>query len=121
MSDETPYKNVTPYNCRICGKSESANYLRNKRMVDESLCFSCNFWDEYSQPAMLSRSIRVAGSHYMDCGEAHPRDRGCSGREFNIQMNDGRTIKTNNLWHQGTIPDRFKSQIPDNAVIVNQS
>jgi hypothetical protein len=31
-------------------------------------------------------------------------------------MLDGRSIKTNNLWFGGVIPERFRDRLPDNAI-----
>lgn len=39
---------------------------------------------------------------------------GFGGRWFKILMN-GKIIITNNLYHNGTVPDEYKEQLPDNA------
>jgi hypothetical protein len=31
---------------------------------------------------------------------------------------DGEEIETNNVWHQGKVPERFRDRLPDNATMV---
>jgi hypothetical protein len=46
--------------------------------------------------------------------------KGFGGRAFRIKRwSDGTIIETRNLWHQGTVPEYFKDQIPNNAEFVN--
>ena len=40
---------------------------------------------------------------------------GMSGARFTIRFTDGRTVETNDLWHSGVIPDRFRDLFPVNA------
>ena len=108
--DLTTYPDVSPYKCKICEKQESAKYFNNRRMVDEQLCFGCNFWDEYTY--RIDESIRINGTHYM-LGDG--KGGGFGGRKFVIKMNDGKIVETNDLWYQGVIPEYFKSKLPDNA------
>ena len=117
-SSKNSYENVSPYKCKLCGKEEAAKYFDNKQMVDECLCFNCNFWDEYTYKT--DKSVRIDGQHYM----VHPDDntpyafQGFGGRKFIIKMNDGKIIETCNLWTQGAIPDYFRDKLPDNATFV---
>lgn len=116
MSDS--YKNVTPYNCRLCGGHETANYYGNKRMVDAKFCFHCNFWDELS--VKVATTIRIEGVHYMNGPNAKKPHQynGHGGRNFIIKMNSGEVIETCDLWCQGSIPTRFRDKMPDNATFV---
>lgn len=44
---------------------------------------------------------------------------GFSGRRFKIKMLDtGEIIETNNLWNNGTVAEKFREQLPDNAEFV---
>jgi hypothetical protein len=117
MSDS--YKNVTPYNCCLCGEHEEAHYVGNKRMVDAKLCFTCNFWDELTTQA--SKTIRIEGTHYMNGPNAKKPHKynGFAGRKFTIKMNSGEIIETCDLWYQGEIPTRFRDKMPDNATFVH--
>jgi len=43
---------------------------------------------------------------------------GCSGKEMKIQIASGEIISTNNLWHQGKIPEHFRNILSNNAKFV---
>lgn len=44
--------------------------------------------------------------------------RGFSGRRFDIEFFDGRTVTTRNLWDHGVIPPKWRERYPDNARFV---
>lgn len=119
MNSDLTIKNVKPYECCLCNESEEANYFDNKRMVDKQFCFNCNFWDERVEDYIRGESIVIRGLHYMDAGKKPNQDRGefrgFGGRIFKIKMFNGKIIETNDLWHQGTIPELFKDKLKDNA------
>lgn len=64
----------------------------------------------------------IDGEHYVIAPEDENRSfwsaRGFGGRKFVIRFFDGREVTTTNLWHQGTIPPKFRDQMPDNAEFV---
>lgn len=43
--------------------------------------------------------------------------KGFCGTKFCIKFFDGAVVYTNNLWHNGTIPDNFKKSLPDDATL----
>jgi len=110
--------------CRICGKQETGNWYDKlaQKLIDEKLCFSCEFWQGYVQKKDNPLIARIDGKHYCikrdETSPAHLR--GFSGRKFIIEFFDGRTVTTTNLWHQGTIPERFREELPDNARFIKE-
>lgn len=66
-------------------------------------------------------NVRVRGEHYTICIEdiGHAK-RGFNGDRFNIKFSDGRLATTTNLWSQGTIPERFRERLPDNAKFIGK-
>jgi len=106
------------YTCQCCGKT----YIKrlNPEAYLEGKCFDCSFWlrkTDYTED-LADRRVVVDGEHYMISVETGPGFRGFGGKQFIIQFFDGRIITTNDLWHQGTIPDRFREMLPDNAVFL---
>jgi hypothetical protein len=105
------------HKCKNCGKNEHNQYIEEtkEKLAENQLCFHCDFWtDKINHP----KAIVIDGCHYMDSGavpENYRGFKGHGGRKFNIKMNDGREVITNNLWFQGDVPEKFKSKIPDNA------
>lgn len=66
------------------------------------------------------KRVVVGGVHYTIGDTEYPkRGGGYGGAEFEIRFNDGRVVKTRDLWHQGTIPERHRHLYPDNAIFVS--
>jgi len=106
--------------CQECGKREELHWIPevNEALVKYQLCFKCNFWREKVLIKDEPRVARIDGRHYQ-VGQEHAPGyggfRGFGGTGFTIVFDDGRKVKTTNLWHQGTIPKHFKERLPDNA------
>ena len=95
-----------------CEWVESARY--------PDTCFECSFWEGQIG---AGNNVVIAGVHYrVDFAQplktGDPNHLGMSGRKYHIQMTDGRSVVTNDLWYQGQIPERFRDRLPDNAVMV---
>ena len=106
------------YTCRCCGKT----YIKNldPDVYLKGNCFDCSFWlfkTEFHED-LANRRVVVDGNHYMISAVADTYPLGFGGELFIIKFFDGRIIKTNNLWSQGSIPDRFREMLPDNAVFL---
>jgi len=96
--------------CPYCGREGKERY--------DGKCHSCHFWlrkVELSEEDRV-RQVIVDNIHYMIGKQNTSGFKGFGGREFIIQFFDGRIVETSNLWHQGEIPERFRSMLPDNAV-----
>lgn len=114
--------------CCECGKIEKARYMEPTRteMVKQKLCFNCHFWLEKVQWAKNgditddeNHCIRVGGAHFVAneliTGRLPRFGVGFGGTLFRFFMKDGRTIESNNVWSQGTIPEHFRDRLPDNC------
>jgi hypothetical protein len=44
---------------------------------------------------------------------------GFGGRRFDIRMNNGKEIMTNNLWYNGKIPENHREKLADNATFIH--
>lgn len=66
--------------------------------------------------------IIINGNCYVDSGDKPQCDYkswlGFDGQRFYIRFFDGREITTNNLWHNGIIPQEYREQLPDNAEFI---
>ncbi|MBU1387812.1 MAG: hypothetical protein KKE62_06345 [Proteobacteria bacterium] len=104
--------------CEFCGKSYSKTC--SDEAYIENNCFDCSFWMEKIEMSAEdeNRRVIVNGQHYRIGNDDAGIYRGFGGRKFNILFHDGRVIETNNLWHQGTIPNRFREMLPDNAIFL---
>lgn len=117
--------------CPKCGgKKESPDdYMSCEEktiMANQGVCFSCAFWlvhihNWWNDPNW----VRIDGTSYYPevilkegQRESSHGYKGFGGRLFRIRFSDGRTIRTDNLWHQGTMPEWVQKQFPDNAEFV---
>ena len=96
---------------------------------DENLCHTCGFWNtkvqEYTEAILGDNklAIIVNGQHYMDEGATSISSNvtekmfGHSGATFKYKLLVIDKIEiTNNMWHQGEIPQHFRDRLPDNAI-----
>ncbi|MCH7826433.1 MAG: hypothetical protein IIC75_00430 [Bacteroidetes bacterium] len=113
-ADNPPYVE----SCRECGGVEFDNYAAFRSAPhDNGLCFDCDFWTNYVNRKDESHNVRINGDHYrIGSEDVSPNEcKGFSGQKFIIHFFDGRKEVTTNLWEQGTIPERFRDRLPDNA------
>tara|TARA_R110000868_G_C10973188_1_gene771569 strand:+ start:98067 stop:98414 length:348 start_codon:yes stop_codon:yes gene_type:complete len=85
-------------------------------MKDEFMSFWMNLIDNPPKNRLI-----IDGVHYTHEGMkigVRKEWRGSNGKTFTIQLKDGTIIKTNSLWHQGTVPADFRPQLQDNAEFV---
>lgn len=81
-------------------------------------CHECHFWLKkvHFNDQQKARQVIVNGVHHMLGEETGSGPfRGFGGAEFTVCFNDGRSVVSTNLWHQGVIPEHFRKLLPDNA------
>ena len=111
--------------CSICDK-EFDKPCFNKPYDD--VCWNCfgeKLWRIREKEYMDGKSfIIINGWLYTDGGYVknpiNPSWLGHSGQIFNIKMNDGTEIYTNNLWCGGEIPENHREILCDNAVFITK-
>lgn len=93
---------------------------RDKEILMEQ-AFIEDYWTKLIDQDIPNRLV-INGVHYTHEGMkvgVRKDWRGSNGRLFTIKLKDGTIIKTNSLWHQGTIPEQFRNQLPNNAEFIN--
>ena len=106
--------------CKICGHTIEVGVFYKAvedKMINNTMCFNCNFWQErYKQDKFLPPHMVaiIDGTHYT-IGDSSSKIRGFCGRKFVIEFNDGTKVITTDLWCQGDIPPTFKDKFPNNA------
>ena len=106
------------YTCQCCGKTYKKILMPEAYLG--SNCHDCSFWlkkTEYTGVVASRRAI-INGEHYMVYAETDGLIKGSGGRRVIVEFFDGRIIHSNNLWHQGTIPERFREMLPDSAIFI---
>lgn len=108
--------------CVICGKEAEKMPFEDVCSME---CFTEKFWREKEEGYLNGVPyIIVDGNIYKDGGRKNPKgscELGFSGAEFNIRMNDGTEFSTNNLWHNGKIPENHREILKDNAIFIRRS
>lgn len=113
------------FNCQQCGTPEAAYYIEETRirLIHHQLCFNCDFWvQRFFRHITDPDSMIVEGQAYV----AYPFNtssrstmRGYGGRVFTFKrLSDGSTFESNDVWHQGVIPEWIRCVMPDNAMMV---
>lgn len=109
----------------------------SERRRSVGVCSTCDFWLDKWRMRDNENVARIDGQHYMfgnslqdaritqdttldALAKSMPRrdGLGMGGQGVVIRFADGRVVITNDLWHQGTIPARFKNIMHDNAEMV---
>lgn len=101
--------------CKECKGECDPHY---PKAYTKQLCFSCDYW---LRLVNHPHAVRVMGVHFVDGGYLPDAPRSClgfGGKLHVVEFKDGRRVTTNNLWHQGVIPKRFRDRMPDNAMFV---
>lgn len=112
--------------CPVCGKEHTQIYY-SKHSGYEDLCgskecYSTVYWVDLIENYDNTRHFIINGSVY-ELGDGKGWDKGFGGRKFIIRPNQfngdkSKDIVTTDLWLRGEVPNRFKKQLPDNAVFV---
>jgi hypothetical protein len=119
---------TTNFTCRECGEWHDREWIPEcaERLRKEKLCHGCYFWHEkihwMTSPTDSARCVRTEDfKHFTICDEKDTRgSRGHGGRAFIVTFIDGRKVRTTNLWHQGTIPERFRNRLQPNATVCSE-
>lgn len=115
--------------CRICGERHNLKGYWGKTRIEfweSGLCHTCRYWTERIASKDEPWSIRVDGRQYIDGGKDNgpKRFKGLCGDAHIFRRIDKKMrqyIVTDNLWVNGDIPERFKSELPDNCERVDFS
>jgi hypothetical protein len=107
--------------CKECFCQARACYTRevNQALLERELCYSCLFWTALVQKKESLESVRISGNHYTIGNGSKRLYRSYDANVFCIRFHTGREVTTDDLWHNGEIPDHFRKRLPDNAVFLN--
>lgn len=106
--------------CKDCGsmqdiKEENAGHYK---LIVKQLCVECNFWQDMILLADHHNSVRIEGHQYFIGDPEVKAPRLHQKGDHKIQFFNGSFKITNNLFFNGTIPGRYRAQLPDNASFV---
>lgn len=97
--------------CSGCGVVEHTS----KNLSDK--CHTCTTWSEREAQHSVTPKIIIKGVMYTDGGNTPNGEYlGFGGALHTINHNDGTQTVTNNLWHGGVIPKKYRlTTMKDNA------
>lgn len=102
--------------CEICGKQIEKTCYDNRILCSSDECWNKAYWQEMIENKDTKRQVRIKGIvYYIGDENTTSSFRGFDGAKYVINFFDGRKVFTSNLWHNSTVPDEFKDQLPDNA------
>jgi hypothetical protein len=121
------------FDCKLCpgrGTDQEIGGV-GARMARWQVCRSCDFWLTCLGYMVLGdqdpdgrRVLRIAGRHYMTWNDeqGRPPEIGYTSPQVRLYVlldDPAGTVHTAHwLWLMGTIPDRFRDQLPDSAAFV---
>ena len=101
--------------CEICGERIEKSMFSGGIYCSKQ-CFHAKYWLERVMNKDSKTQVVIDNTVYqIDREDSSSCFRGFDGRTFYIKFNDGRIVKTTNLWHNGTVPEAFRELLPDNA------
>lgn len=101
------------YTCVVCGAETTEHH---PEYIDAQRCSDCAFW--MMRIALNSERVFQENGNSYFIGYETDYPKGFGGRCWRVEFTDGRPpMETDSLWHGGIVPDRFKAQLPDNAVL----
>jgi hypothetical protein len=124
--------------CSFCGKEYDAGQYGTleeitklkkdipMRMLTDKVCFQCGFWFEKIDldNGPWKDTFVIANHYHYHIGDEVPKGArgfiGSGGYRYTIEFFDGRVVESNNLWHQGEVPEIFWEKLPNNAVFNNK-
>ncbi len=115
--------------CKICGKEIPKDKAPYHEPLCSVECFEKDFWLDILK--RKNRELIIDGKAYL-VGKTNSLFKGFSGRRFYIRMLDtpenkthlygpNEVFTTDNLWHNGTVPENFKEQLPNNAEFITEN
>ena len=118
VRDESQETNIKVNNrfCKVC----SRYFKYDKGIVnfaDNNSCQECQFWAGKYAIRNQSNVARINNKHYI-IGSEDDLIKGMGGQEYVIKFNNGRTVLTHNLWHQGDIPEVWRGVLFNNAEFI---
>lgn len=109
--------------CSICRSTKDLNpkdygdCAQKRLMVEHHACFICAHWMNLIETNknnpywfIINGSSWIAAEPRVDVPNNFL---GCAGRVQKVITKDGRSIISNNWWHQGNIPEKFLEGIPE--------
>lgn len=113
--------------CRYCGSLICLEDYNKKLplpqvMKSEQLCFSCAYWkNKINNPAPNHQIINGKYWIFEPWSDKPLLFAGHGGKTFYIILNDGGVLRSNNIWCQGEIPQRFREALPDTAKFITRT
>ena len=110
--------------CRVCGKEITKIRYKKPHDICSNECYITNLWNDRANEYKNGNNdncIIIEGVMYADGNKNNlPDDMlGFSGRNYKIQMNDKRIVRTNSLWCVGIIPESYRIELSDNAKFID--
>ena len=87
----------------------------------EHEAFLKSYWNALSArgKSNIIKPVICNWDHYV-IGDENSPFKGFDGRKFKITYLDGSEVHTSNLWHQGIIPEEFRSLFTNNVSSVTR-
>lgn len=109
-------------NCLVCGGKISTHYVNKEELIKHRMCFRCNCFREIEERAKWDKDRMIVDGSSYQVVRHKTAFQGFGGRQFKFRRFDNpeEIVVSNNVWHQGDIPEIWKAKIPNNAEFVKE-
>jgi hypothetical protein len=111
--------------CQYCGEEIELCWgkERNLQLQEQVRCFNCDFWIRRLEGIEKDPEnfFTIDGNVYWNGGHGKTDAlgyKGFGGNCFHIERFDGSQVTTDNLWHNGKVPELWRNKFPDNAKFI---
>lgn len=110
---------AAPITCIECGEQIEYVYVKevNDEMAFNAMCHTDNYWRK--QLADRDRAFVTPNYEHYRIGEEGVAKvlRGYYGSKFEVHYLNGEVVTTDNLWHQGRIPEHWQGRFTVTATV----
>lgn len=114
--------------CKYCGREDSPKEYINcaitQVMKNEKCCFNCAFWINLLERKSNDPNwVIINGSSYTfnPSVKGNSFAKGSAGKKFYCRkLETGEVLVSDNVYHQGSVPEHFKSMFPDTAEFITK-
>ena len=108
--------------CSECGnKVDERNHwslMTHNEEYGTCVCIDCMPWDEKARDKSYAKRRLITPTYeafFIGDRDTPKQWRGFGGRKFTIVFDDGRIVKTDNLWFDGFVPEHYRDRLQPNG------
>lgn len=104
--------------CALCDAPDSWHYTNREAGLASGLCFSCFLWVQRADnPEIVTPDYGVYSIRSVGSASIPRSSKGFAGAKWVVHFDDGREVRTDDLWCGGFIPEWLRCRFTPNATV----